>query len=145
MSDNPRQDGNPFISRETLTRWRADIERYFPTAYEQEMVDALRRNAAEWQARVLGGLMGVPLGDAPLNTLAIPGALTGSTTGPAKATQALSVDDLNRTIENLNRLFDRSPLRAIWFVKCPLADGCQPDGRHRRGKIFKRLTWAGLA
>lgn len=112
---------NRFITQDTLNNWRAKFERIYPTDFEKQIADEMRKNTANFQARVLGGLMGVDLGAPDLNTLAIPGALHG-THSAAKAEPGLSISDLNRTIENLNRLFDRSPLRAIWFVKQSSAD-----------------------
>lgn len=112
---------NRFITQDTLNNWRVKFDRVHPTDFEKQIADEMRKNTAAWQARVLGGLMGVDLGAPDLNTLAIPGALHG-THSAAKAEPGLSISDLDRTIENLNRLFDRSPLRAIWFVKQSEAD-----------------------
>jgi hypothetical protein len=112
---------NRFITQDTLNTWCVKFDRVHPTDFEQRIADEMRKNTANFQARVLGGLMGVDLGAPDLNTLAIPGALN-STRSTEKSEHSLSIGDLDRTIENLNRLFDRSPLRAIWFVKQSVAD-----------------------
>ncbi len=112
---------NQFLTEETILKWRSKFDRIYPTEFEKQIADEMRQNAANWQARVLGGLMGVAIVEPDPNTLAIPGALHG-THSAARDDAKLSIDDLNRTIENLNRMFDRAPLRAIWFVKQSVAD-----------------------
>lgn len=112
---------NRFITQDFLNNWRTKFERIYPTEFEKQIADESRQNTANFQARVLGGLMGVDLGSPDLNALTIPGALHG-THSTAKSEPGLSIGDLDRTIENLNRLFDRSTLRAIWFVKQSVAD-----------------------
>ena len=125
---------NRFITQDVINTWHAKFERIYPTEFEQQIADELRKNTADFQARVLGSLMGVDLGKSDLNTLAIPGALTG-TTSATKSDIGLSISDLDRTIENLNRLFDRSPLRAIWFVKQSASD--------ERAFLDKLTRWIG--
>lgn len=124
---------NKFLTRDQLAQCRGSF-RVYPTEFEQQLLDDLRRNADAWRERVLCGLMGVDLGqtDSPLGTLAIPGALPMTSTSapssrPEPAGDNLTFEAIQRTIADL---FKRPMLRALWFVDCP----------NRVAEFTKRLT-----